>query len=393
MTPVSSQGEGVGAGRAAGRPQSNAIVRIRLIDKYPRLSATLVLWLASCAFVAVFSRFARWEADAHSSSIADLCRWDCNWFSSVLEQGYDTKPWRETGDQANWLFHPVLPLAAYPLNRWLGYSPAKSLVLTSKAAFFLCIYAFLLMASDEIMDTTDYIFAGSLVAFNPYLIYGHAGYSEPLYFAFLSLAFYFAQRGRWIAAGAMGALVSGARMVGFVFSVPYTLFALRPLRDRSYRRESLSKIIGLLLCPLGTALYMLYLYRHTGDALAQVHIHIAWVDAPPTNPLAILWRCLRTPHWPRLWGMMCIGTLGAAFYLFKLKKPEYAVYLLVAVLLSLAGGVYGMARYLWWQPPLLYAIYCWLRRHPGWWSPYLALTSGLAAFMVVEWFSGHNFVV
>src|SRR5271165_6849793 len=120
-----------------------------LIDKHPRLWATLVLWIASCIFVFVFSTFAKWETGAHYSSMADLCKWDCNWFGSVLSSGYDRLPAREGGDKANWLFHPLLPLAAYPLNKWVGFSTEKSLVIASKAALFLSIYAFLLMISEE----------------------------------------------------------------------------------------------------------------------------------------------------------------------------------------------------------------------------------------------------
>ena len=365
----------------------------RFVSAYPRLSAAIVLWLASWAFVSLFSTVNRWETGAQYSSIAELCKWDCGWFATVLESGYDRMPMREGGDHANWLFHPLLPMAAYPLHHWLKLSPQLSLVLASKAAFFLSIYAFLLMISSELCNSSDYIKAGALLAFNPYLIYGHVGYSEPFYFAPLCLAFYLAQRKQWVMSGVMGALVAAARMVGFLFSIPYFLFALRDWRERELDRDSLTKIIGLLLCPLGTALYMLYLYVHTGDAMAQVHIHFAWVSAPPRNPFGVLRDTLATHHWPRLWGIMCVGVLAAGVYLLKLRKFEYGVYLLFAVLLSLAGGVYGLPRYLWWQPPLLYAIYIWLRRHPMWWAPYLAFSAGMAAFMVVGWFSGHNFVV
>lgn len=138
---------------------------------------------------------------------------------------------------------------------------------------------------------------------------------------------------------------------------------------------------------------MLYLYHRMGDALAQVHIHLAWVHSPPQSPLLVLREAFAMYHWPRVWGAMAVGTLLAATYLFKVKKPEHGAYLFLAVGLSLAGGLYGMPRYLWWQPPLLYAIFLWLRRRPLWWTPYLAFSSGMAAFMVVEWFSGHNFVV
>src|ERR1700678_4324665 len=140
-------------------------------------------------------------------------------------------------------------------------------------------------------------------------------------------------------------------------------------------------IIGLLLCPLGTALYMLYLHAHTGDALAQVHIHLVWVNAPPTSPFHVLAEALRHHHWPRLWGLMCLAALAAGVYLFRLGKPEYGLYLFLAVLISLSGGLYGVPRYIWWQPPFLYAIYRLLHRSETAWTIYLAFASGMAAFM------------
>ena len=364
----------------------------RFLQSYPRLTAALVLWVASWAFVSAFSVFARWETGATYFKQSDLCRWDCGQFASVLRYGYPKTPQPGTGF-STWLFHPLLPMLAYPLDHWFGLSAEKSLVLVSEAGFLLAIYAFLLMVSKEEQKTGDYLRIGALVAFHPYLIYAHAGYSESLYFALLCLAFYFAERARWILSGSMGALVSATRMPGFLFSGSYLLFAVGGWKFPNYRRNSVTKLVGLLLCPLGTALYMLYLHARTGDALAQVHNHLTFINAPPGNPLMVLHDALIGHHWWRVWGVMCVGAILAGVYLFRIGKSEYGVYLLLAIAMSLSGGAYGMPRYLWWQPPLMYAIYEWLRRHPAWWTPYLAFASGMAAFMVVEWFSGHNFVV
>ena len=364
----------------------------RLFQVYPRFTAALVLWVASWAFVSAFSTLARWEFGARYATLADLCRWDCSQFASVLHVGYPKAPQLGTG-YSTWLFHPLLPLLAYPLHYWCGLSPETSLVLVSKAALLLAIYAFLLMVADDDGETTQYFRVGALVAFNPYLIYAHVGYSESLYFASLCLAFSFAERGRWILSGSMGALVSATRIPGFLFSASYLLFAGGGWKFRSYRRDTLTKLVGLSLCPLGTALYMLYLYFHTGDALAQVHNHLTFINAPPGNPAVVLYDALIGHHWARVWGLMCVGAILAAVYLFRAGKSEYGIYLLLTIAMSLSGGLYGLPRYLWWQPPVLYAIYLGLRRHPAWWAPYLAFAAGMAAFMVISWLSGHNFVV
>lgn len=361
--------------------------------RHPEIAVTIVLWLASNAFVAAFSNFAKWEGGAPYYGISDLCRWDCGWYGTVAGSGYDVTPARETGDKANWPFHPLFPLTAYPFHHWLKLPLGLSLVLASKLSLLLAIYGFLLMVGNPDDTTVDRFRAGSLVALNPYLVYAHAGYAEPLYFGLLSLAFYLASRRRWIASGAMGALLSATRLVGFLFSVSYAVVLLKDMGWRSIRRErDLNQLVGFLLCPLGTAIFMLYLYHHTGDALAQVHNQVSWGKSPG-NPLSVLWQCISGRHWLRVWGGMSLAALAASGWLFKLRKPEYGIYLAIATLIPLSAGYWGIPRYIWWQPPFLYAIYCALRRHPAWWTIYVAFAAGVASFMVFEWFTGHNFVV
>lgn len=351
----------------------------------------LVLWLASNAFVTAISKMATWEGNASYYTMADLCRWDCNWYRTVLQSGYHKEPYTETGE-ADWGFHPLFPLTAYPLRHVLKLSVPASLVMSSKLALLFAIYGFLLLLSDQTETTGDRFRAGSLVAFNPCLIYAHAGYAEPLYFALLTFAFWLAGRKQWISSGATGAFFSATRLTGFLFSISYAVIWLRDVGWRPrWRKLDPNQLIGLLLCPLGTAIYMLYLYHHVGDALAQVHIHVAWVRLP-LSPVNTFWTCITGHHWLRLWGAMIVAGFVASAWLFKLRKPELGIFLALSVLISISGGAYGIPRYIWWQPPFLYAIYCVLKRHPGGWVVYLAFAAGLASFMVSEWFSGHNFV-
>ena len=119
---------------------------------------------------------------------------------------------------------------------------------------------------------------------------------------------------------------------------------------------------------------------------------VAWGKSPG-NPFHTMWMCLIGHHWLRVWGLMTIAGLAASAWLFKLRKPELGIFLALSILISISGGAYATARYIWWQPPLLYAIYIALKRHAAWWPVYLAFGSGMASFMILEWFTGHNFVV
>jgi len=338
---------------------------------------------------------ASWEGNGSYHRMADLCRWDCSWYGSVLEPGYVGGMVAGAG-WANWVFNPLFPITAYPLHNWFRLSLPASLVLASKLELLLAIYAFLLMLDHEMQSTTDLLKAGSLVAFNPYVIYAHAGYAEPLYFAFIALGFFFAHRRQWLLAGTAGGLSSATRVVGVVFAGSYLVAWLRAAGWRAWRKFDANVIIGLLLCPLGTALFMLYLHHHMGDALALQHGHVAW-GREFRNPFQALWDCLLQHHWPRVWAAMMIVAWLATAWLFLLRKPELGVYLAAALLLAFLSpmvGYWGVARYIWWQPPFLYAIWRMLQRSVTvCWTVYLVFASGMAAFMVVGWLTGHNFVV
>lgn len=359
------------------------------------LAVAIVLWVASNIFVTCIAQVASWEGIGTYRRMASLCRWDCSWYSTVIEPGYSRGATTAAGE-GNWVFPPLFPISAYPLHKWLKQSLAGSFVLAGKLELLLAIYAFMLMLRGEAQTTRELFRAGSLVAFNPYVIYAHAGYAEPLYFALIALAFYFASGKRWILAGVAGGLSSATRVVGAVFAGAYVVSWWRTGDWRApWRKLDLNAILGLLLCPLGTALFMLYIHYHMGDALAPQHGHVAW-GRELRNPLELLWSCLRQAQWPRVWALMMIAAWLGGIWLFKLRKFEMGVYTVLALSLATLDaipGYWGVPRYVWWQPPLLYAIYRLLRRNDAAWLVYTAFAAGMAAFMVVEWFSGHNFVV
>jgi hypothetical protein len=350
----------------------------------------LVLWIASNGFVHMVAKIATWEGESKYAGIASLCQHDCGWYERVLTEGYDRSPRPDGG--SNWPFHPLFPLTAYPLQHWLRLPPKLALVLASKLALLFAIYGFLLLVGTETDTLAERVFSGSLVAFNPYVIYAHAGYAEPLYFASLTGAFFFLQERQWASSGIAGALTSATRMIGFVFVLSYLTAWWKAGNARPIWRQS-DKILGLMLCPLGAVLYMAYLYRRTGDALAQVHSQVAWGKALG-NPIQVLSEAYSLHHWPRVWAVMVIFSLLASIYLFALNKTELAVYLAASMLISLSGGFLSLARYVWWQPPFLCAIYYLLRRHSAWWAPYIAFTAGLSAYMIIGWWMlGHIFIV
>jgi len=108
------------------------------------------------------------------------CRWDCFWYASVVLYGYDAVPARHpAGDAANWAFLPLFPLLAGLWHGLAGFGFEDALIVTGTLALPVCVYLII-----EFVDAGDIAVSpwvsGSLVAFGPYALSAHTGYSEPL---------------------------------------------------------------------------------------------------------------------------------------------------------------------------------------------------------------------
>jgi hypothetical protein len=374
--------------------QATAWSRLRAWNRnHPELWISAITFLASCCFAYGFGQVAHWTTGAQSTKWTSFCGWDCSWYASIVSPGYDIAPRLGTEDNANWGFFPLFPLSARACQDAFHLDARTGIVLAAKLEYFTAIFAFLLWMSPHLENRNERFLAAMLVAFNPYLVYGHAGYSEPLYFTLLCLGFWALERQQWILAGLLGAGVSANRIVGIVFAVVYAIVALRAVGLRGILRDrSLRILTGLALCPLGLCLYSLYLYHHCGDALAFLHIQSVGWHHTIMNPFMAMVTSYQQHGWFRAWTVMGAAGLAVSGWLMR-RHPEYGVFLALTILIPLcAGRPWGFPRYMWWEPPLLFAIFLWLRRSLPACMIYFAFAGGMASFMVIAWFSGNGIV-
>jgi hypothetical protein len=87
-----------------------------------------------------------------------------------------------------------------------------------------------------------------------------------------------------------------------------------------------------------------------------------------------------------------VGWIASA-WLAQQRKIEMAVFLALCILLPATAEVGGMPRFVWWQPPMLYAVFLLLKRYPRLQMIYAAFAGGMAATMVFLWSIGSNAVV
>jgi hypothetical protein len=320
------------------------------------------------------------------ASLSGACIWDCTWYASIVTEGYHVEPHHDGG--ANWAFFPAFPLVASGLKLLLHVSPQSALVITSKAFLLLSLFAFVKIVEQEIGPNSG-LLAGFVLAFNPYIIYAHVGYTEPMYFFLTTMAFISLNRKDWLTSGIFGGILSATRFVGVGFVLSYlTMFPKISLKhDRSWPRY----LLGLLFCPLGLVLFMTYMYYLVGDTLAFSHIQLAW-NRTIANPISYLEMGLWAGGWELYFAITAVFSLMMSAWLAFCRRFQYAIFLAIVTLLPLSTGLEALPRAIWWQMPLLLGIVELLSRNKLVCTVYLITSIGWAIFVTVSWFKGASFV-
>jgi hypothetical protein len=104
----------------------------------------------------------------------------------------------------------------------------------------------------------------------PTSFYFGAFYTESLFFALSVWSFYFARKGRWLVAGALGAVLAATRVVGLAL-IPALIVEAWMQGGRGGLGEVGKKVLGIVLVPLGIVVYMVYLNKVVGDPLEFFH--------------------------------------------------------------------------------------------------------------------------
>ncbi len=231
--------------------------------------------------------------------------WDSAWYYGIAEDGYDSEP-RADG-YANYNFFPLYPwlarLIGWPLGE--GGSYVGGLLLSN---FALLAGAWMLYRWLELEKDRDTAKKAVLFMFLfPTAYVFSALMTEALFIALSIGAYYFARRGNWMLAGALGGLSAMTRSLG-LFIAP--LLAWEYLRQQYWRTTSAPpsfslqaarrllmaldfRILWLGLVPAGLGVFIVVCWQVTGDPLAFVTIQKdAWTHGGEqgVNPLAVLAR-------------------------------------------------------------------------------------------------------
>ncbi len=324
-------------------------------------------------------------------------QWDAKRYQFIIENGY-TYP-LDTDPQANWAFFPlyvmvcqfVKLLTFWQLDTfWVGMIVSNVCIFVG--AFFGIKY--ILNRNSNYSSTNSYtaqgcyvsddsrisegvIIWGCIVFAAPYMFYCCSTYTEGMFIMFISLFFYCCQQKKYILAGIMSAAASATRIVGcmLVFAliielyldcvkskmVPQAEFTfLSKLKKFLYQIFTEPKhLMAILLCPLGTFLYMTFLRFFCGDAFAFKHVQIAWREDSYVPVIGVLWKACTGQFEPyyNYMGWFCIGAFFVYGYMIRRKYYSMGVFGIVSLLVPLTSHVMSTCRFVVGSYVFLVGIY------------------------------------
>jgi hypothetical protein len=247
------------------------------------------IWAAALFSLFVFvpnrhPRAARWDNPTLThdlGAVTDVwARWDSVWFLRIAEHGYSA------ASGAASAFYPLYPGAVAVLGRALfGHYVLAGILVSLAAAFgsFLLLHRI----AEERLGADGARRAVLYLAVFPFALFLQAVYSESLYLLLTLAAFVLAERGRFLAAGAVAGLALLSRPVGVALLPALALLAWR-------ERERLRALAALAVAPVVFAAYPLYLWQAEGDVWGFVHAQRIWSrHVSPAGPLGGIWDGLR----------------------------------------------------------------------------------------------------
>lgn len=295
-------------------------------------------------------------------------RWDTGFYLSIAQEGY-----RFAGvELPSVAFFPLLPLLIRGFG-WLLGDPLLAGVLIANAALFGASVLLYLLAAQEWGEAVAGRAVWYLLVF-PTSFFGSAIYSESIFLLTAILALYLARRKLWSGAALAGFLAALSRFTGLLVA-PMLLVEWWSAWRKAPKSVGLAGLLAAAAAPLGTGLYMLYLYLTFGDPLAFMRASAAW-GRVPQSPLSTMADLFQTPpggwaaalpagrfaldNWLDLGFVLLFFSLGVV--LLSQRRWSEGVFVTLGALLPFSTALLmSQRRYVW----VLFPVYILLARWGG----------------------------
>lgn len=297
-----------------------------------------------------------------SAYLRAICVLDCDWYESIVREGYDLTAARHVnGDGANWAFFPLLPMLVWALSQIMaGDVLLAAFVLSSGATLATAWLARPLLTERAWWLFCVFLFIG------PFSFHFSTLYTESLFMALTLWGFAALRADRYERTGLIGALLSATRSTGVFLSLSMALQAVLEGRRRglgwlnavfaALRRSDV--MLGVIIAPLGLFAFMAFLALHMGDGLAFLHVQVSW-GRTLGNPLVYLWNGLLEPAEPGQWigfnrAWAIFALLGFALCAELARRGQWpeALFCTLTLLVPLMTEIFSMTRFVVGLSPL-----------------------------------------
>jgi Gpi18-like mannosyltransferase len=249
---------------------------------YKNFAVTRALYLVACLVIS--------QVRYQSIKKIAICQWDCKWYTRIAMHGYEHVPLSiiQPG-AASWHFLPFVPISSRFIHAITRIGYVGSGVVLSNIAFL----GFLLIINKYVSNEYNPEIARTitlLFCYSPLNIYINSMYTEGSYIFLLILATYYSYQKKWLRAAIAISICSITRHTGL-----FLVFVLAFYYLKANGKNKLTEMFAYICISfIPFELYCLYLFFHTGDALAFLHIGRAW-GLDFKNPLTVFESFLSHP--------------------------------------------------------------------------------------------------
>jgi mannosyltransferase PIG-V len=327
------------------------LTRARFVDAVlaPFLGTRLVLVVVAWLSISLLP-ISRWVPTSWTTPIGvplldAFSRWDATNYLRIATDGY------RVSQPTDVAFFPLYPLLVRSVSSAVGATgEAGSQVIAILLANVALLAALVVLVelADLDLDTPTASRTALYALVFPTSFVLSAAYAESLLLFLTTAAMLAGRRQHWWLAGALGALATLARPVGFLILLPLAIEAIALRRQPGAWRS----IPGLLLVPAALTGYGLFLALQFGDAFAFLGAEASWGRhlMPPWETLAAFFGEPLQVHSGEHSAVNLLFTvLGVvlAVAAWRLLRPSYAAFLTALILVPLcSGSLLSMPRFL-----------------------------------------------
>ena len=318
----------------------------------------------------------------HRSFLFLMNEWDAKKYAYIINHGY-THP-TDIDPQANWAFFPLYPLVCMGLKFitfgliptfYVGMIVANVCIF---AAAFLAIKTIRLIGltknerefyerpnpeGSKAIDFFNGIFKdgmllGWFLFMGPFTMYMGTMYTESMYIFFIVFSFYLMKKKQFLLAGFLIIGAGLTRNMGVLLVVPLLIEMYLDWRHTTGRKNVFRflghifatpvKLLAVLVTPIGTFSYMLFLYFFCGDAFAFKNVQIAWRTEEHFPIVGVLLDAISigSDVYHMLLGWICIGAIAVFIYMLVRRLYSEAVFGGLTLAVPLTSAVMSTPRFI-----------------------------------------------